>query len=174
MNEEQVTRTGRGVEGLMKAFAPLVKATARRYVGRGADEDDLLQEGWLALLMISRRYHGRDAERAAARNLPGMVRDAAARMRFDAVCGTASLDAPIDDDEGSSLGDAVRDTCADERRDELEAVMSLEMCLGEADRRVATLAAHGMTQREISEAMGVSQQAIGKRLCRIKRLITAA
>ncbi|HOO88867.1 MAG TPA: sigma factor, partial [Synergistales bacterium] len=41
-------------------FRPLVLATARRYSGRGAEFDDLVQEGYMALLELIPRCPRRD------------------------------------------------------------------------------------------------------------------
>ncbi len=40
------------MESELRRFRPLVTATARRYAGRGAEFDDLVQEGYLALLEL--------------------------------------------------------------------------------------------------------------------------
>ena len=40
---------------LIEKYAPMVMATARRYAGRGAEYEDLVQEGFLALLILIRK-----------------------------------------------------------------------------------------------------------------------
>ena len=41
-----------GVEAELEAYAPLVRSVAWRYAGRGAEFEDLVQEGCLALLVL--------------------------------------------------------------------------------------------------------------------------
>lgn len=176
MTEElDVTTEEQGIEGLMRAFAPLVRATARRYVGRGAEEEDLEQEGWLALVKLYRASRSaKAAQVATARNLRGMVRDAAARMRRGSTAGEASsLDAPVDDD-GATIGELMEDCDDAMRRDALDAIISIEMRMPEADARLMLAAAGGATTRELASDLGVSQQAVCKRMARIRQKLTAA
>ena len=71
-----------GVEAELEAYAPLVRSVAWRYAGRGAEFEDLVQEGCLALLVLIPRCPDRRwLARYLKTNLPGYVRDAAARMR---------------------------------------------------------------------------------------------
>ena len=44
------------VREIVDSYTPLVRATARRYEGRGADYEDLVQEGYLALLILCLLY----------------------------------------------------------------------------------------------------------------------
>ena len=67
---------------LLVKFTPLVRATAFRYTGRGAEFEDLLQEGYLALIILIRRCTDRQWLAAYLLNrLPGYVRAAASRIR---------------------------------------------------------------------------------------------
>ena len=71
-----------GVEAELEAYAPLVRSVAWRYAGRGVEFEDLVQEGCLALLVLIPRCQDRRwLARYLKTNLPGYVRDAAARMR---------------------------------------------------------------------------------------------
>ena len=47
-------------EKVLKAFRPLVEATARRYEGKGALYEDLVQEGYLAVLDLYPRCSDKD------------------------------------------------------------------------------------------------------------------
>jgi DNA-directed RNA polymerase specialized sigma subunit len=51
MSEQTIMNTI-NTEQAAKDFTPLIKATAHRYAGRGAEYDDLVQEGYLALLRL--------------------------------------------------------------------------------------------------------------------------
>ena len=50
------------MESELRRFRPLVTATARRYAGRGADFDDLVQEGYLALLELIKQQRVRASQ----------------------------------------------------------------------------------------------------------------
>ena len=70
------------VREIVESYTPLVKATACRYQGRGADYEDLVQEGYLALLfLIPKCPDMKWLAHFLKNNLPGIVRDAAVRMR---------------------------------------------------------------------------------------------
>ena len=67
---------------IIRAYRPLVLAVAGRYQGRGADFCDLEQEGYLALLILVPQCPDMNWLAYFLRcRLPGVVRDAAARLR---------------------------------------------------------------------------------------------
>ena len=49
---EDSTIAACGVEAELEAYAPLVRSVAWRYAGRGAEFEDLVQEGCLALIVL--------------------------------------------------------------------------------------------------------------------------
>ena len=70
------------VPDTVRAYKPLVKAVAKRYQGRGAEYDDLVQEGCLALLILVPKCPDPQWLACFLKNhLPGYIRDAAARLR---------------------------------------------------------------------------------------------
>ena len=76
------TNTEMMKEELIAKYEPLVKATAKRYAGRGAEYEDLVQEGYLALLILNEKCTDKEWLTAfIARRLPGYVRTAAQRLR---------------------------------------------------------------------------------------------
>ena len=72
-------------EELIAKYEPLVKATAKRYAGRGAEYEDLVQEGYLALLILNEKCTDKEWLTAfIARRLPGYVRRGACMAgRYD-------------------------------------------------------------------------------------------
>lgn len=140
-------------------FLPLAKKIAWQYTGRGAEYEDLVQEGMIALFELVRRY---DEERPAQRlslfvwyRLRGRVRDAAARLRRDGAHD--SLEQKFEDDgfdvpceEGSY------------------AVFDLLESLPPPERELALGLASGLTQKELARRCAVSQQAVSKRVCRLR------
>ena len=75
-------RTDEHMVNYIKDFEPLVRATAFRYYGRGAEIDDLLQEGYLALVTLIPKCPDMDYLPGFLKErLPAYVRNAAARLR---------------------------------------------------------------------------------------------
>jgi RNA polymerase sigma factor (sigma-70 family) len=145
------------VEELTAQFAPLVKASAHRYQGRGAEYEDLVQEGYLALILLIPKCEERKWLPAFLKSrVPGYVRAAAARMRR---CECAELEEaePFLRDERDRT-----EREAGEIRDMLSRVLSPE----DLDLTQALL--EGFTQKEIAEVTGVTQQAVSQRLRRIR------
>ena len=76
------SRLGGDLGGLLLSYTPLVRATAHRYMGRGAEFDDLVQEGYLALLLLIPRCGDREWLPLFLKSrLPGYVRAAAKKTR---------------------------------------------------------------------------------------------
>ncbi|MDR3321417.1 MAG: sigma-70 family RNA polymerase sigma factor [Synergistaceae bacterium] len=162
-------RRNSSVAALLREFAPLVRRVARQYSGRGAERDDLMQEGCLALTAIARRCTRKQIAHRLANRLPDIVRDAALKMRWRS--GARSFDS---DWEAGDWALDVPDERAQRDFEELEVADLLERLLDEPDRAVARAAIDGMTQREIASAMGTTQQAIAKRLKKIRLALEGA
>ena len=102
-------------------YMPLVKATARRYEGRGAEYEDLVQEGCVALLRLTPACPDHRWLAVWLKNrLPGCVRAAAARLRGQKPNGAAGLE---------ELEEVVSDGEADCEFAEREFAASLEPLL---------------------------------------------
>ena len=104
-------------ENVVRRFEPLVRATARHYAGRGADFDDLVQEGFLALLLLLPRCRVPEAlplflKQGVAR----AVRDAARRLRRP----ESWIQEPEDEEEDP------REMPSDQTREDLDAWMLLD------------------------------------------------
>ena len=78
------------IERIAREYTPLVKAAAAKYQGRGAEYEDLVQEGYMALVVLVPQCRDRQWLPLFLRNrVPYHVRDAAARLRgrtHDARC----------------------------------------------------------------------------------------
>jgi RNA polymerase sigma factor (sigma-70 family) len=165
---ERALRNDRGsgeIAALVEQFAPLVRSLARRYEGRGAEREDLLQEGRLALLLIARRCTKKEMAWRLKCRLPGMVRDAASRMRRPEAL---SLDR---DDEDDAAPLDVPDERAALDFEELELSDALDRLLDGTDREIARASLDGLTQAEIARCAGVSQQAVAMRLRKIRDVL---
>lgn len=168
-NEPGQLRNVRGnnsLRALLREFAPLVHRVARKYEGRGAEREDLVQEGSLELIAIARRCTRKQMASVLSRRLPGVVRAAANRMRRPK--GSRSIDAK---DESAPGGIPIPDRRAARDFEEIEIADLLERLLDEADRAVAKAAMDGMTQMEIAAALGLTQQAVSKKLKKIRETL---
>ncbi len=179
--ERRISR--RDLSALVEAFAPLVTRVARKYEGRGAELDDLQQEGWLALIQIARATNKRRLVQALARTLPGRVRDAAARMRR--APGTLSLDEPAsgaggsggsDDPDAPLIGETIADPRTGEEAARIERAAAIGVCLGgltEAERATARALAEGRTYDEIAAETNATRQAVANRVRNMRRKLAA-
>lgn len=145
---------------LVKTFSPLVINNAYFYRGRGAEVEDLMQEGYLALmLLIGKCEDMRWLPKFLKDRLPGYVRAAAERMRsksfYDAEC--------LEDNE-----EFICESETPHRRGEYElkdAIMRV-LTVDEADLVQARL--EGFTQKELAELLNISQQAVSLRMKNIR------
>jgi RNA polymerase sigma factor (sigma-70 family) len=158
---------GDGIEALVTAFTPFVRSVARRYEGRGALREDLEQEGYLALLKLARRVSQRESlSRVLWSFLPGMVRDAAAKLRWGErdvplVTGGEYGD-PGSDDEPPAVN--VADERAPRDYDEVEFRAAID-ALGEApDRAIAEALANGQKLGEIAKLLHIDRKTLRRRI----------
>lgn len=147
---------GAMVEDLQR-FYPLVAATARRYAGRGAEFDDLVQEGYIVLLRLIPRCP--DRARLAEflkKRLPGLVRTAAKRAWRSN--GTIPLD------ELETMG----------KEPSAEVLENLWECIPEDrltgdERRLVLMLANGLGQKDAARYFGITQQAVSARIRALRR-----
>ena len=139
----------------LERFQPLVKATARRYEGRGAEFDDLVQEGYVALLeLIPKCSDPGKLPLYLKERLPARVRAAARRewrhngLSLEDIEGTGEEPADL---EEPSFPDPLVET------------------LGQKEKKIADLLTEGYTQKEISEQFGISQQAVSARVKKMRQ-----
>lgn len=143
------------MEQELERFRPLVKATARRYEGRGAEFDDLVQEGYVALLeLIPKCSDPGKLPLYLKERLPARVRAAARRewrhngLSLEDIEGTGEEPADL---EEPSFPDPLMET------------------LGQKEKKIADLLTEGYTQKEISEQFGISQQAVSARVKKMRQ-----
>lgn len=144
---------------IIDQYAPLVKAMAWRYKGRGAEYDDLVQEGYLALLLLLPKCP--DMKWLAyflKAHLPGYVRAAAARMRQPA-------------EDGEFLLESIEETMGeeDENYKMIETEIMLNSMLSHEDLRLVRELYKGATHAEAARALGVSRQRVTTRMNNIRK-----
>lgn len=142
-------------------FMPLVKATARRYEGRGAEYEDLVQEGCVALMRLAPTCADARWLPAFLKNrLPGCVRAAAARLRDGRARGTTDLEC---------IEETVSDADVEQSYEAAELRSAIERALLPDELDMVQALTEGFTQAEIARERGVTQQSIAARLKKIRR-----
>lgn len=146
---------GDDLERRIMCFGPLVAAVARRYTGRGAEFDDLVQEGYLALFeLIPKCKDPGKLPLFLKRRLPAKVRTVARReWRRQSV--------PLEELEGTGEEPWVFEEPWIPDRAIVEA-------LG-PDRELAFMLAEGYTQKEAGGRLGITQQGVSARLRELRK-----
>jgi RNA polymerase sigma factor (sigma-70 family) len=148
-------------EELIAKYEPLVKATARRYTGRGAEFEDLVQEGYLALLILNEKCTDKEWLTAfIARRLPGYVRTAAQRLR-----GLRTKTNLIDFE---FLPEIILDPSEEERRTLTEIIYIIKRKLLPGEFIMVREAMDGCTQKDLAGKHNITQQAVCARLKKIR------
>ena len=147
------------------AYMPLARRLARNYAGNGAEYEDLVQEGFIALRALVARHEQERPDQSLGLylwyRLRGCVRDAAARLRR--ASAHDSLEQKREDDgfdvafEDTSIG-----------------VFELLQSLSPDERRLARGLYAGATQKELASRLAVSQQSVSKRIGRLREKVRAS
>lgn len=149
---------------LVRKYSPLVKAVARRYAGRGAEYEDLVQEGYLALLILFKKC--RDKQWLAAylaKRLPGYVRNAAKRLR-----GVGGRVPFIDIEECPEI---ILDPLHIDKEEWIEYIYIIKRILTPDDFIICRDLLCGCSQTDIAKKHKVTQQAISARLKKIRAVL---
>jgi len=157
-NQSRRTMSDKEIEEITKKYTPLVMSLARRYQGRGAEYEDLVQEGYLALIKLAPRCP--DPERMALflkRQLPAKVRNAAGKLRRK---DTLESEMPEGGFEFLSPPEMLP-----------WLFQSLLSDLKGKEMELLKLLAFGYIQKEIAERLGITQQAVSSRVGKIRKKI---
>jgi RNA polymerase sigma factor (sigma-70 family) len=135
-------------EKTLTCYTPLIRSLARRYVGPGSEFEDLVQEGYLALLKLLPRCRNEAALPAfLAKALRRALRDSAAK--------------------GWRRGRPIIDGDVDKYEETLAAEPDLNLAawgLNPEDEHLLRLLLDGLSQKEAGLRLGLSQQAVSRRL----------
>ena len=164
----------RQIEEFMSANSKAVSQYASRYSGRGAEPEDLEQEGYLAILFHLREYSKRETRRRIGNSLKGIIRDRAAKQRRRE--NTVMLSQCDDDDSDEALlkEEHITDASAAGDFSLVELTDMLERALKSEDMPIAGMLMDGWTQAEIACRFNVTQQSISKRIARIRMALKSA
>ena len=148
------------LEGLVMNYTPLVKVTAYRYQGRGAEYEDLIQEGYLALLILIPKCKDlKWLPYFLKSRLPGYVRTAAEKLRGR----RRTPEVELEDVEG-----VLSDSKSDIERSEEELRDLLERTLTRAELDLTQALLEGFKQKELASLLNITQQAVSARLRAIR------
>ncbi|MDR0764937.1 MAG: sigma-70 family RNA polymerase sigma factor [Synergistaceae bacterium] len=167
--------TQKRLKSIIDENAGKIGCYARKYSRRaGAEEADLRQEGYLALLKLVKKASRSDLKRAISNSLRGMVRDAAFRLYHPE--GTIQLSQcdPDDDDEALLRAEDIADIEAEEDFERLELTDAIERPLDGENRRLAELLAENNTHAEIARVFGISRQAVSRKVTRLRKILRNA
>ena len=141
-------------------YTPLVKVTAYRYQGRGAEYEDLIQEGYLALLILIPKCKDlKWLPYFLKSRLPGYVRTAAEKLRGR----RRTPEVELEDVEG-----VLSDSKSDIERSEEELRDLLERTLTRAELDLTQALLEGFKQKELASLLNITQQAVSARLRAIR------
>jgi RNA polymerase sigma-B factor len=139
---------------LVEAHMPLVHSVARRYAGRGAELEDLVQVGAVGLLSASERFdpkRGVSFGSFAAPTVEGAIRHHLRKL--------AKTDQPLATDEIPEGISALAGT------DDRLLLRSWLRTLGDRDRQIVYLRFHAdMTEADIGRELGLSQAQVSRLL----------
>jgi RNA polymerase sigma factor (sigma-70 family) len=149
---------------------------AWRYSRRaGAEEEDLRQEGYLALLKLVKKASRQNLKRTISNSLRGMIRDAALKLYHPE--GTVQLSqCDPDDDDGEILvkTEDIADIGAKEDFELLELADAVERPLDEENRLLACLLAENNSHAEIARIFGISRQTVSQRVSKLRKTLKNA
>jgi RNA polymerase sigma factor (sigma-70 family) len=159
------------VARILKTRSKMIGIFARKYAGRGAEREDLVQEGYLSALRMIKERSKKHLKKALDNCLMGMVRDAAQRMRYRE--GTVQLSQCDGEDEGepSLKVENLPDERAQDEVREIEIRCDLERELPPEEANIASLLMKGYTHAEIARDMGISQQAATMKVKRMRAVL---
>jgi RNA polymerase sigma factor (sigma-70 family) len=155
--------------------AGTIDRCAWKYARRaGAEEADLRQEGYLALLTLVKNASRRNLNRAISNSLRGMIRDAAFDLYHPE--GTVQLSQGDSDDEDAALPRAedIADIRAEEDFERFELTDAVERPLDNENRLLAELLAENNTHAEIARMFGISRQAVSKKVTNLRKTLKDA
>lgn len=159
MTENNSMTTEFDIGKFLKDYTPYIRKTARKYVRPGAEFDDLVQEAYLAVLAMPAQCPKTEyLVWFMLHRLPGALFKAAEKM-----CGGGLETSGLE-----GLEDVLADDGFSVRREESELQDMLSRALTPDELALVQALASGFTREEYAREIGVSHQAVGKRLQTIR------
>ena len=164
-------------EQLLRRYAGMVRALARRFFLAGGETDDLVQEGMIGLVSAVRKYRAEEGKSfknfaylCVRRHILDAVK-ASARRKNGPLNQSLSLSDP-------TLGDRAEEGSPEdlilESEEEREFRRRLTKELSDFEFRVVTMYLEGMSYAEICEATGKNGKSVDNALTRAKKKLQAS
>ncbi len=164
-------------EQLLRRYAGMVRALARRFFLAGGETDDLVQEGMIGLVSAVRKYRAEEGKSfknfaylCVRRHILDAVK-ASARRKNGPLNQSLSLSDP-------TLGDRAEEGSPEdlilESEEEREFRRRLTKELSDFEFRVVTMYLDGMSYAEICEATGKNGKSVDNALTRAKKKLQAS
>jgi RNA polymerase sporulation-specific sigma factor len=170
------------VSELLERYRVLARSKARSYFVVGADRDDVVQEGMIGIFKAVRDF---DATRGASfrtfaevcvtRQIVTAVRSAT-RLKHSPLSHSVSLDRPVDDAEGTSLGELLPAATSSDpatavvSADEMDALRQhFDEVLSDLEQQVLRHHMEGKSYEEIAAMLQRHVKSVDNALQRIKR-----
>ncbi len=152
---------------ILATHAGALERVAASFTRTRADRDDLLQDFALALWKAFPTFRGECSERAfALRVAHNRALDFLARRRPGSE--------PLDDHEGSVVATTGKNPAiAYERKERGSQLLAVVRALPLGHRQVVTLLLEGLSQREIAEVLGTTENAVNVRASRARTAMRA-
>lgn len=154
---------------LIRRFSPLVRSAAKHYFGASLENDDIMQEGLLALVLAAYSYSpDRDASFRTysavciSNRLRTVVKAQSAEKHIP-----LNTYVPIDEVELASCSTPESIYLDAEYTDELFAAVNRE--LSELEKKVLSLFLFGNSYREAAEKLGISEKSVANALQRARK-----
>ena len=141
----------------------------------GAEEADLRQEGYLALLKLVKKASRQNLNLTISNSLRGMVRDAAFKLYHpDGTVQLSQCDPDGEDGEALLRAEDIADIGAEEDFERLELADAVERPLNDENRFLAELLAENNTHTEIARMFGISRQAVSRKVTNLRKILQDA
>ncbi len=172
------------VEYLLKKYRRIVLACVRNYYLPGAEKEDLIQEGMIALYHAIKGYNYKHpfpafAKTCIARRMCTVVR-LYLSQKHEALSNAFFLEKPIYENETETFLDRVHDKNADPCdliavKDEInEMLNNVQKNLSCLERQALKLYCDGLQYQEIASVLGVKEKSVDNALQRAKRKLRSA
>ena len=164
-------------EQLLRRYAGMVRALARRFFLAGGETDDLVQEGMIGLVSAVRKYRAEEGKSfknfaylCVRRHILDAVK-ASARRKNGPLNQSLSLSDPT---LGNRAEEGSPEDLILESEEEREFRKRLLKELSDFEFRVVTMYLDGMSYAEICEATGRNGKSIDNALARAKKKLQAS
>jgi RNA polymerase sigma factor (sigma-70 family) len=166
MRESPARELEARLEALLRAHGAALRRVAASYERDPGRREDLFQDIWLAIWRALPRFRGEASERTFIFRIAHNRGIAHSTRRRPPPVDLEQVPEPAD-----PAANPETETARRQRRARLEAALHR---LPIATRQILTLALEGLSQREMADVLGISENNVGVRLSRARRRLREA